>query len=412
MSDARAPRRLLFLLPSSPRLDATHGGARSAAQFLRALAPRHRVAVLHLRAPDEPPADPLVREACAVVEEVARPAPPPSRIGRWRHRARLLAGQLRGRPIWATDWAVPRFAERARALARAWAPDVVQVEHHVMGQYLRALAGCAAPRILTEHEPGTASARDHWRAERGVARGVRGLDLLAWQSFEWAILRDVQAVVVLTERDRRALAPLAGETPVVRIPVGVCVPPRPLDPLGREPPSVVFVGNFAHPPNVDAARRLATAIMPRVRKRCPDALLLLVGDEPPAGICELADGHTVVTGRVLDVTPYLDRAGVVAAPLRMGGGMRVKVLDALAAGKALVASPLAVSGLDVRDGREFLRAETDWELVEAIASLLDDPARRADLANRARAWSIRNLGWDTTMAAYERLYCSLLARHQ
>jgi len=281
-----------------------------------------------------------------------------------------------------------------------------------MGQYLPALEGCVAPRILTEHEPGTPAARDRYRVQRGPARLVAGLDLLAWMHFERAIIRDVQAMVVLTERDCLALAPIAGDTPIVRISVGAPVPDQPLDPLGQWPPSLVFVGNFAHPPNSDAAIRLGQAIFPPVRTDWPDTRLFLVGDQPTAAVRRLASEHIVVTGRVPDVTPYLDRAAIVVAPVRMGGGMRVKVLEAITAGKALVASSLAISGLDLRDGEEFCLAESDGQFAEAIRRLLTDPEQRAAIAGRARTWACAHLGWTATVAAYEALYHRLLEARQ
>ena len=112
-----------------------------------------------------------------------------------------------------------------------------------------------------------------------------------------------------------------------------------------------------------------------------------------------------------DVTPYLDRASLVVAPLRRGGGMRVKVLEALAAGKALVASPLAVEGLDVTDGEHCVLADGDQEYVDAMERLLLDPDRRAALAVSARRWALANLGWERSVAAFEDLY-HRLTRHR
>ena len=121
------------------------------------------------------------------------------------------------------------------------------------------------------------------------------------------------------------------------------------------------------------------------------------------------DGVTV-TGFVPTVTPFLDRAAVVAVPLRLGGGMRLKTAEALAAGKAVVASRRAVDGLAVEHGRELLIAETDAEFCEAISSLLGDRAQRAELAARARAWACDHLGWDEPVARYDALYRALLRR--
>jgi polysaccharide biosynthesis protein PslH len=408
MTQYPSRRRLLFLVPFPPRLDAMDGGGRAAAQFLTRLAVRHQVALLYLRRASDPPVDEMLRENCDLVEEVIRPEISFGFGQRWSR----LNSVLRGTPIWATGLAVAAYGERVGTISRKWRPDIVQIEYHVMGQYLTALAGCSAPRVLTQHEPGAAAAEDLWKSNQGFARWARYLDMLAWKKFERAIMKRIQAVVVFTERDRQAVARLNQQTPIVRIPLGTVISDRPLNPLGYQPLSLVFVGNFIHPPNVDAALRLVQAIFPAVQKRHPELRLYIVGDQPPPEVKQMAGPKVTVTGRVADVSPYLERAAVVVAPLRLGGGMRVKVLEALAAGKAVVASPLAAEGLEVLDGEQIALAETDEDFAKRIIHLLDDADQRALLAARARAWACANLGWDEPIAAYERLYHTLLMRSE
>jgi glycosyltransferase involved in cell wall biosynthesis len=284
----------------------------------------------------------------------------------------------------------------------------VQVEYHVMAQYLSALDGCAAPRVLVEHEPGAATMHALARLERGYSGVVARLDALAWTRFERSILRRVQAVVTFTKRDQRALEMLGGNAPILTIPLGTDCPPRALDPLGVPPPTLLFVGSYIHPPNVDAALRLAGTIFPLLQARCPGVRLQIVGQRPPPEVRRLSGPGVEVTGWVPDVTPYLDRAALVVAPLRRGGGMRIKVLEALAAGKALVASRLAVEGLDVTDGEQCILADSDQECVAAIQRLLGDAELRAAVATRARRWALANLRWERTVADYEALYARLL----
>jgi glycosyltransferase involved in cell wall biosynthesis len=309
-----------------------------------------------------------------------------------------------------TGAAVTAYRARLRTLARTWQPDIVQVEYHVMGQYLPALDACPAPRILTEYEPGVKAARDLLDAQQGFAWLPHWLAFLAWERFERVIISQVQAVVAFTERDREALAPVARHTPLVRIPLGMDIPERPLDPLGDLPLSLLFVGNFRHPPNTDAAMRLMSAIFPRVQAHFPALSLHIVGDQPTPQMRQMAKGNVVVTGRVPDVIPYLDRAALVVVPLRLGGGMRVKVLEALAAGKAVIASPLAVEGLDLVDNEHVLLAKTDQQFGDAIVQLLAHPERRTSLATRARAWADTHLRWERSIALYERLYEETIAR--
>ena len=395
-----AERRLLFLAPYAPRKDALHGGARAMAHLIGGLAARHRVALLCLRGEDEAGIDPELRGRCEIAEELPRRGRRRSknlreRVGKHLRRAESLVAM---RPKWATWCALPAFEERLRVLETGWRPEVVQAEYHVMGQYLACVRG--SRRVLNQYEPGAHAARQRWRSGHHNLREY--LEMRAWERYERAVARRAHAVVVLTARDREAMLPYSPATPLVVIPLGIEAPERPLDPAGRPPPSVLFVGNFHHPPNVEAAVRLARSIFPRVRQRCPEAVLHLVGDAPP----EVSGPGVVVTGRVPSIEPWLDRAAVIAAPLASGGGMRVKVLEALAAGKAVVASPLAAEGLD---GAPLLLADGDEETAGAIIGLLEDRDRRAALAAQARQWAVAHLGWQQTVDAFEALYERLLA---
>jgi glycosyltransferase involved in cell wall biosynthesis len=159
---------------------------------------------------------------------------------------------------------------------------------------------------------------------------------------------------------------------------------------------------------VEAALRAAREIYPPLRSRYPDLKLFLVGMNPPEELRRLASEGIIVTGEVPAVAPYLEDAAVVLAPIRQGGGMRVKVLEALAAGKPLVATPLAVEGLDVTDGRQVLLAESSQDLAEKVACLLDDEERRRQLSMEAAAWARQNLDWEASVEKYQALYRRLL----
>jgi polysaccharide biosynthesis protein PslH len=395
-------------VPFAPRFDAPHGGGQVVVQLLSRLALRHQVSILALRAPDDPPCDEEMRRRCVRVEEMIRPGKGGSSIERWKERLRHARSLAARRPLWVGDCAVRELDVRVREIARAWQPDVIQLEYHVMGQYLSALGACRAPRVVSVYEPGTVAARHAWRASHGVERPLRWADMLAWHRYEAAILAQVQSVVAFTEEDREVLVALQPRASVTCIRPGIQLPAEPLSSLGDGTQEILFLGSFTHPPNIDAAVRLTRAIFPEVLRRCPEARLTIVGGSPPPSVMELAGDRVRVTGWVPDVVPYLNRAAVLAAPLRLGGGIRIKVLEALAAGKAIVATPLAVAGLELENGIQAAIANSDDEIAHAIISLLTDPRRREKLATRARAWALDNLAWDTSVAAYERIYDKLL----
>jgi polysaccharide biosynthesis protein PslH len=394
--------RLLFLLPFAPRLHGRHGGANAIGQLLAGLARRHDVAALHLTRRDELPAEEEFHSICGVLDGVQSSWDP----GKLSARIGAKTALLRGVPTWASELAEPRFASRAAELAASWQPEIVQLEYPVMGQYLPALSDCAAPRVLVDHE---ASVRDLRQFPGRLGPLTGALDERAWRRFERRVLERVQAAVVFTARGQRALEELGTQTPIVQIPLGTTLPDSASDPVGGSPSAVLFVGNFTHPPNADAALWLGTEVFPAVRTMHPDARLILVGPSPGPELRALAREGVIVTGEVPDVAPYLEDAAVVAAPVRTGGGMRVKVLEALAAGKAVVATPLAVEGLDVATGDQLEIAETVDEMRHAISRLLGDEEARRALGMRARAWAVEHLGWGESIARYEALYGSLIS---
>jgi glycosyltransferase involved in cell wall biosynthesis len=392
-------RRVLVCAPFPPRLDARHGG-KAPAQLLLRLADRNDVALVCLRRPDEPGVDPAIARRCTAVEEV----PLPARDGALARRFVWSLGMLRGLPPWATDCRSTAYATRLERLLDEWRPDVVEVHLQVMAQYAEAAEKRKVPTILVDYDPPSAWAQDLLAVTKGPRRVARWAEVGVWRRYERATRRQFNAIVAFAERDLAAIEPTAGAAALVRIPLAVEVPSLPLDPQGSDPPTILFIGGFAHPPNVDAALWLGRTLFPRVLARVPEARLDIVGHEPGDEIRALAGGAVSVHASVPDVTPYLDRAAVVVAPIRLGGSMRMKVLEALAAGKALVATPRAAEGLA---GEHFVLAADEDELVEALVGLLLEPERRRALGERARAWAEQHLGWEPGVEAFEQLYDDL-----
>ena len=255
--------------------------------MLAQLCARHDVALLCLRRGEEEPVGDVFLELCAHVEEVVIRSPRSAlaRRGRW------ALGGLRGLPPWATDCRSRRYARRLRALAAAWRPDVVEFHLQVMGQYASAVAGI--PRILVDYDPPSAWAAELVHEARGARRVARRAELAVWRRYERVTRKRFQAVVVFAQRDISAVSRTAPGMRIVRIPLAFEVRAQALDPVGMPPPTVVFVGGFGHPPNVDAARWLAGGIFPLVCDRVPSARLELVGDRPGEEVLALAKGSVL-----------------------------------------------------------------------------------------------------------------------
>jgi polysaccharide biosynthesis protein PslH len=181
--------------------------------------------------------------------------------------------------------------------------------------------------------------------------------------------------------------------------------------LERPPgPLIVLLANFAYAPNVDAALHLCHNILPTLRAAVPNVHTWLVGNAPPPEVRALTDATVVVTGRVRDVLPFVDVADVMVCPLRIGGGIKVKMIEALRRGKAVVSTPIGAQGLSVQAKNSLLIEEEPRAFADAVATLIIDRDRRAQLERRAmRAGSYLPL-WDDAAGALAAVYAELLER--
>jgi glycosyltransferase involved in cell wall biosynthesis len=200
---------------------------------------------------------------------------------------------------------------------------------------------------------------------------------------------------VTSERERTVLEALMPGANVVVTPNGVDSEAFTPDLERAETPGrVIFTGFMDYHPNEQAAHHFADAIWPRVLAEVPHATWYLVGAQPPASFKRLAALPGVkVTGRVAETQPYLADAAVAIVPLRVGGGTRIKILEALAMGKAVVTTALGCEGLDVTSGEHLLVADDPGEFASAVIQLLRDDARRTRLGAAGRALVEREYSW-------------------
>jgi glycosyltransferase involved in cell wall biosynthesis len=310
---------------------------------------------------------------------------------RWRVRAELAATWLTRRWPWRVVCGAAGVQPLLDRLLAEREFDVIAVEDNPMA-VLRFPAD--APVVFTEHEAIRAPA-DQWRATRLRERplaALRARDWRRWDAFlprAWARFDLLQ---VFCEADAEAIrlrAPALAER--VRVnPYGMILPPA-ADPAGEVPGTVLFAGTFAHLPNREAAIWLAREIMPAVRVRAPEATLRIVGRTPPREVLELAGPGVEIVADAASMEPHLEAAAVIVAPVRSGGGMRMKVLEAIARGKAVVTTGLGAEGFS-SFGEElpFAVADDAAGQAEAIADLLADDGRRHALGARAREFAVRH----------------------
>jgi glycosyltransferase involved in cell wall biosynthesis len=324
---------------------------------------------------------------------------------RWRRRLRLATAWLRGTPWRAAWFAAPGIQPILDRLAAASEFHIAVVEDSAMAGF-RLPPGAAS--VLTEHEV-LRPRRVDWhpgRPSQWPGWAWRELDWRRRHRFQRAVWKRFDRVLAFSRRDAEAITKLSPEVAGrVRVsPFGLDLPPV-ADPAREDAETLLFVGNFTHKPNRDAALWLAGEIVPALRRLHPKARLHLVGSSPPPSVLALAGPGVEVTADAPSIEPYLDAATVVAAPVRTGGGMRMKVLQALAGGKAVVTTPRGIEGFDCFEEPPPLIVADDAEgFATAVAELLVDPGRRHELGRRARSFAENHHGPAAWAARLEAVY--------
>ena len=384
--------KILLVAPMPPSPTAALAVPRVLHAQLVGLGERHDVSLAVVAGPEEPELHAVeeLRAAGVDLHAVCR-YEPRGFAERWRRRRRLADCWLRRGWPWRTGWYHdPRLQATVDRLLRERRFDVISVEDNAAAVYR---FGNSVPAVFTEHEVRRPRPlRLPGGPPRAWPRGALAeLDWRRWPGYHRDTWPRFDLVQVFTGRDAEAvgkIAPSVADRVVVN-PFGLVLP----DALSASPESsreLVFVGNFTHPPNVDAALWLGNEIMPVLRARGVGARLTVVGPAAPSSVRALADGDVRVTGRVPDVLPYLEAAAVVVAPLRIGGGQRMKVLEALALGRAVVTTSRGADGLEQRGAPPLVLADTADAFAREIATLLDSPSRRDALAARARAFAVQH----------------------
>jgi glycosyltransferase involved in cell wall biosynthesis len=184
--------------------------------------------------------------------------------------------------------------------------------------------------------------------------------------------------------------------------------PRPSDPPsdGR---TVLFFGLLETVPNVDGVRFLVKEIWPHIAAERPDARCKIIGARPHRSVRELAGRGIEVVGPVEDLRPHLASAAAVVVPLRLGGGTRLKIVEAMAMGKAIVSTSLGAEGIEAMPERDILIADQPEQFARAVVRLLDDADLRARLGRAARDLAVRRYSWDEAASRLETFFEDVLA---
>lgn len=406
-------RRILFLTPQLP-YPPEQGTAIRNYHLIAQAATRYDVSLLSFA--ESGAAHPgLLAELCSHVQTV--PVPRRSQTQRLKT---LLTSRA---PDMAHRLASPEFAQALRDILAQGRFDIVQVEGIELAAYGLMISHwpqAGAPALVFDDHNAEyllqrrALTTDLRRPRRWPQAAYSCAQWLRLRRFERQICQRADAVLAVSGPDAQAIRRLApGLEPMV-IPNGVDTQNYRVDlpdSLPLRHPNLVFTGKMDFRPNIDAMRWFCGRVWPEIRRRVPSAHLYIVGKAPHPEVQRLAsDPSITVTGYVPDILPYFGGADVYIVPLRVGGGTRLKVLEAQATGLPMVSTRLGAEGIDLVDGEHALLADTPSAFAEASVRLLNDAALRQRLRSQARALAEERYDWRRIAPRLFPLYDSLERR--
>ncbi len=375
-----------------------HGGAVRIFNLLRHLADACDITLLAL-SDTSPSADALdaLRPYCQVVQTFLRPK-----------RRHFYPPRLAPPAVFLDN--VPELHRTVQQLQTQTTFDILQIEYPSMAQYLTYRQNSAT--LLTELDVTYLSCYRRFRLEHSWPLKIRRfLGFVTFFYYEMRQLPRFDTVIAMSDYDRQVLLRWLPRLSIAVIPNGVdCAyfMPR-LQPVSVEK-TLLFVGNFNHPPNVDAALFLINQVWPELSRSFPTLRLIIVGPEPPPEVRTAANAHLIVTGRVDDVCDYYAQADAMIVPLRFGSGTRLKILEAFAAGVPVISTSLGIEGINAEPERHFLQAETSQAFVQQVRRLLNTPTLGEQLAHYARSLTETQYDWKILAEHQLKLYLRLMQR--
>jgi glycosyltransferase involved in cell wall biosynthesis len=309
---------------------------------------------------------------------------------------------------------VPELQQALDRVLRAKRFDIVNLEFPYLGNYnlRQAPPGEKLPPVVVDsHEIAHDLAWQFARTGGGLWRRLyAGANWRKLRREELQTYRDADGVYLCSSADEQRLL---GQVPNVRtavIPNAADVAyyqPRPTDPQldGR---MVTYFGLLSTAPNIDAVVHFVQSIWPRIALAHPEARLRIIGGKPPLSIQRLAGARVELTGFVPDLRPHIAAAAVIVVPLRLGGGTRLKIIEGMAMGKAIVSTALGAEGIEATPGRDILIEDEPEYFADAVNRLLADPELAARVGQSARKLAVERYAWSGAAQALEEFYHRIL----
>ena len=400
--------KILFVapyLPSPPRF----GGQRRMDGLMRGLAGDHEVSILSFNSTDQWTQESLdaTRLFCRKVTALSDLDPRTMREKR-RLQMRSLASLHSFEHLQVKRRA--DFQKKIDEHLASEAYDIVQVEFANMASYRYSRRGNKPLLVLDEHNI-------EYDLQRRTAGSADGLSRRVYSSLNWrklgreekAAWRRFDGVVLTSERDAQLLSSVSPATRLAVVPNGVNVEQFQPSTGTPEPDRLLFFGANNYFPNHDALLYFIDEILPKVVERRPNVKLSIVGPGVQPAVLARESRHVEIAGFVDDLMPHLDRASVVVVPLRIGGGTRLKIVEAMAKSKAIVSTRIGAEGIDLTHERDVLLADSPTDFAQQIVRALSEPELAQRLGQQARALAESRYAWTAVVSQLVRFYDQLRA---
>lgn len=297
------------------------------------------------------------------------------------------------RPFTIFKFCKPQVARDLRRLLKEERYDAIVCDFAIAGGVIPWDYPC--PKVLFTHNVEAQIWRRHVQVARNpVWKAICWRECVTMSRAERAYLQLADKVLTVSHADRETFAKMIGAEKITVIPTGVDLDYFRATTGEENPNELVFTGSMDWLPNIDGVIYFVEEVLPLIRRQIPEVAFSIVGRLPTARVRELAQKTTGVrvTGRVEDVRPYMLAAAVYIVPLRVGGGTRLKIFEAMAMGKPIVSTSIGAEGLDLKNGVEILLADGAERFAETVVQLLRNPDARRKLG-QAAAQKAAEFGW-------------------
>ena len=377
----------------------TRGGQIRTLETLRCLNQRHEVHYLCLDDGSNEEGWARCHEYCTEAYAVHHAVPP---RGSMRFGGQVAAGLFSRLPVAVARYRSSAMKRRIRELLAALPFDALVCDFLFPSQNIPDISRA----VLFQHNVEATIWRRHAALASGrVTRRYLSSQAQRMEAYEREVCRTAGHVIAVSETDERQMREQYGVTRIDRVPTGVDLdyfkPPAET----QRKADLVFVGSMDWLPNVDAALFFTEQILPRIRSRLPWCKVAIVGRKPDHAVEQLAkrDSNLIVTGTVPDVRPWLWGSLAAVVPLRIGGGTRLKIFEAMAARVPVVSTTVGAEGLPITAGKHLRIEDDPARFSAACVELMEQEARRRQLADEAWELVSARFSWDAVTREFEEI---------